>query len=85
MDRRARALPGEYMTKARDVDRTFCGTAADQVGPVERRLRNFDPVRGLVFGTWGEGSSDVHKLIGILAEFGAGPHWRSMMATSCRA
>ena len=44
MERRARALPGEYMAKARDVDRRFCGIAEGDVGPFERRLRNFEPV-----------------------------------------
>ena len=48
--RRARALPAEYAAKAREVDRRYCGTPEGTTGPVEMRLRSFEPVRGLVFG-----------------------------------
>jgi hypothetical protein len=76
--RRAERLPAEYATKAREVDRKFCGTAAGSVGPVEEKLRSFEPVRGLVFGAWGEASPDVEKLLSAVAGVGALRHWRSM-------
>ena len=83
--RRARALPQEYASKARKLDRMFCGASADEPGPVERKLRAYDPVRGLAFGSWVEGSPgspDVDRLINVLAETGAQRHWRAMRAGS---
>ena len=76
--RRARALPAEYANKARLVDRRFCHTLPPDVGPVEARLRTFDPVRGLVFGAWGEGSPDVERLLTAFSRTGAARHWREM-------
>ena len=38
------------------------------MGPVQRHLESFGPVKGLVFGAFGEGSPDVHNLIECLAE-----------------
>ena len=76
--RRAEALPAEYATKAREADRRFCGTPRGRVGPVERKLQSYGTVRGLVFGAWGEGSPDVERLLGTLAEQGAQRHWRAM-------
>ena len=76
--RRARTPPGEYAGKARTLDRKCCRTPAGSTGPVENKLRSYDPVRGLVFGAWGEGSPEVDRLIGMLAHVGSRRHWRSM-------
>jgi len=65
--RRAKALPTEYARKARLVDEKYIGTANGEVGPVAVRLRRYEPVKGLVFGHFGEASDDVHKLVGALA------------------
>ena len=80
VNRCARALPAEYVTKAQEIDTKFCGTPAGSQGPVERKLRSYDPVRGLVFGAWGEASSDVDRLLRLCAESGATRHWRGMRA-----
>ncbi len=80
--RRARALPSEYATKARTLDRRFCHTLEGSVGPVEARLRAYDPVRGLVFGAWGEASPDVERLLTVFATRGADRHWREMGSTN---
>ena len=80
--RRARGLPAEYAAKARRVDQQFCSTARGAVGPVEAKLRTFDPVRGIVFGTWGEASPEVERLVHIFSSSGAAKHWRSMHAAS---
>ena len=61
--RRARALSGEYSAKARRIDQQFCDTPAGAIGPVEAKLRTFDPVRGIVFGAWGEASPEVDFLL----------------------
>ena len=83
--RRARALPSEYLGKAREADRRFCGTSAGEVGPVERKLRSFGEVRGLVFGAWGEASPDVERLLGTLADIGSQRHWRAMRCPDAAA
>ena len=75
---RASALPAEYTNKARMVDRRFCNTSTGDVGPVEAKLRTFEPVRGIVFGAWGEASPVVSKLLTLMAKSGALRHWRSM-------
>ena len=80
--RRARAIPREYSTKAQTVDRRYCNTPVAAVGPVEAKLRTYDPVRGLVFGAWGEASPDVERLLATFAKSGAERHWRDMGATN---
>ena len=79
--RRANALPAEYANKARRVDQRYCGTAPGETGPVEARLRSFEPVRGLVFGAWGEASPAAAKLLTLMAQCGAQRHWRGMRCT----
>ena len=68
VDKRARLLQGEYRRKARNVDREFVGTPEGEVGPVERRLNEYGDIIGLVVGSWGEGSEDLHNLVQMLAE-----------------
>jgi len=76
--RRARVLPAEYARKARGVDQCFCGTPIGNIGPVEAKLRTYDPVRGLVFGAFGEASPDVERLLSVFCRTGAMQHWRHM-------
>ena len=76
--RRARALPAEYRAKARPTDAQYCGTASGDVGPVQSKLNTFEPVRGIVFGAWGEASPDTAKLLTLMAQTGAQRHWRGM-------
>ena len=49
---------------------------------MEAKLRTFDPVRGIVFGAWGEASPDVDRLIRAFARIGASRHWRTMRTPS---
>ena len=65
---RGDALPAEYLRKARDTDRDFCGTAPGTQGPVETKLRSFPPLLKLVVGPLGECSGDLHELLNTLAE-----------------
>ena len=69
--RRAATIEAEYLGKARSLDRQWLGTAANQQGPVEAKLRGYDKVRGLVFGSWGEASDDVDWLLSQAADIGA--------------
>jgi len=68
VDKRSRELPREYLRKARDVDRVYCGIPEGERGPVENHLQQFGDLRGLVFGAFGEASQDVHKLVQVMAE-----------------
>ena len=54
--KRANELNGEYITKARNTDRRYCGTAQDATGPVETKLGTLLEVKGLVVKAFGEGS-----------------------------
>ena len=84
--RKARTLPSVYAAKAREVDVRFCHTAPGTVGPVETKLRTYDPVRGLVFGAFGETSPDVERLLSACCQAGATRHWREMrLATPAEA
>ena len=76
--RRAQALPREYAGKAREVDSSFCGTPQGATGPVAHKLQTYEPVRGIVFGAWGEASPDTEKLLSVMAKTGAQRHWRGM-------
>ena len=49
---------------------------------METKLRTYDPVRGLVFGAWGEASPDVERLLSVFAATGAERHWRELGSTS---
>ena len=71
--RRERTLEGEYLARARSMDRRFGlaqaapggGLRAPNVaiGPIEAKYLSVAPVRGAVIGGFGEGSNDLHKLI----------------------
>ena len=56
------AVHGEYLTKARHIDRQYCGAQPGVPGPVEGKLRTYGAVRGLVFGSWGDASTKVKPL-----------------------
>eukprot|EP00973_Karenia_brevis_P005966 811273-Karenia_brevis.AAC.1 len=63
VNRRARALPAEMRTKAQHLDVRYCGSVAGEIGPVERRLLSYGPVRGLVAGHWAEASDHMEMLL----------------------
>ena len=79
VDLRAGGLTAEYTRKARDVDQRYGGAPQAPVvqqpgapephvvGRVEARLNSFGPVRGWVFGSWGEASEEVHGLVQRIA------------------
>ena len=64
-DKRASQLQGEYVRKARNIDKEISDR---QPGPVESKLQEYGDLWGFVFGAWGEASYDVHQLIHTLAE-----------------
>ena len=69
VDRRARALPGEYRSKLAKLDQQYHGTAPGQVGVLQHRLETRWPdLLGLVVGQFGEGSLPLHSLVESLAQ-----------------
>ena len=80
--RRSEQIAREYIAKAQKCDQKYCGTAPDDVGPVEERLRSYERVWPLVFGAFGETNDEVERLMHVLAEAGAEKHWRRMKARS---
>ena len=66
---RAGKVPGEYLTKARRIDREDdpnLGNGA--TGPLERTLKALGGAVGLCFGFYAEASPEVHRLVKVLAE-----------------
>ena len=70
---RAALVWPDYLTHAArlDVAHSPAGTT-----PIQDRLRSYSPTRALVFGSYGEGSADVHALIAAAASAQAGRVWR---------
>ena len=72
---RARQVDAEYARIALRLDRGVAGT-------VTARLREWPAVRALVFGQYGEGSADVHDLLGAVGGGGWTGRWARMGARS---
>merc|ERR1719319_1349298 len=71
VDRRARALYGEYRRALGKLDTKYLGTLEGQTGPLVARLEHLvgsEGLQGIVIGRWGECSQDLHKLIRGMAE-----------------
>ena len=68
VDRRASLLQGEYRRKAQEADRVYGEFNGEGAGPVERKLRQYGEVIGLVVGAFGECSEDLHELVQEMAE-----------------
>ena len=70
------ASGGEYGRHARELDAEHSAVGT----PIADRLASFTQVRALVFGTYAEGSHDVHTLIDLAARALARKNWRGMGA-----
>ena len=66
----------DYHSSARRLDGT-----PGACGPVEQALRGYGRVRGLICGSFGEASDDLHALATLIAETAAHRHWRGMGCT----
>ena len=65
---RANQLPKLYRDKAVTIDTRFCGSSPTEVGPLQRRLKEFGDLLCLVVGQFGECSNDIHILLSKCAE-----------------
>ena len=65
----------------RDKDRQYFGTAETTRGPLESLFRRLD-FKPLVFGTFGEMSTNVKEVVNMAVEYGVEHLGRSMAATT---
>jgi hypothetical protein len=72
---------GTYITNLREKDRQYFGSAETTRGPLESLVRRLD-FKPLVFGTFGEMSSNVKEVIDMAVEYGVEHLGRSMAATT---
>ena len=82
VETRAAAVHTEYQRKAKAIDQKYNNTAEGATGPVERHLRSFGRVGGLVVGAFAEASKDLLSLLHETAALGAQRSWRDMGARS---
>ena len=54
IDQGTKDLPKDYIYKAQNIDRKYCGTSPTQQGPLEQCLRGFGNLLCLVVGQYGE-------------------------------
>ena len=67
VSRRANQLPGEYLRKAKKMDREFGNVQNTEIGPVEQKLSSYS-FEGWVFGAWNEASPAIHELVHTIAK-----------------
>lgn len=82
--RRASKINSEYRAKCRTADvkyNEFVSVAGSK-GPMECRLEGFGRVHALVVGPRGEGSTDLHALLRLIAKTAADKSWRGLGAES---
>ena len=67
VDKRAHGLPKLYLDKAQKIDRQYCGTDPNNIGPLQQRLQSFGSLLCLVAGQYADVSQDFHDLLKNLA------------------
>lgn len=72
VNHREAAVWPAYLASARQLDRDHSPPGTT---PIEQLLRSHTPTRGLIFGSYGEASDDVHALISITADLVAARMW----------
>ena len=72
---------GTYIANLKEKDKEHFGTADGSRGPLESLFRRMD-FKPLVFGTFGECSTNVKDVIGMAVEYGVEHLGRTMAATT---
>jgi len=94
VSKKQRSVATSYTTKAKQADIRYNYEGQQQqegvMGPVELKVKGYGRTRGLVFGAYGEVSSDVEELMSYVAENVADKIWMinghdSPMAAKSRA
>ena len=73
VDARAGSVHTDMRSKLRSIDRTILGRSPN--GPLELRLSAVGPIRGLVFGAFGEISEEARSLLCYAADATAARTW----------
>ena len=86
VDKRADKVHGDYIRHAKRLDREEHGLTEEQqnlgaIGPVQERLASYGRTIGLVFGSFGEGSSSLHALVDNISTAASRASWRRMGCT----
>ena len=68
----------ECQAHPKRLDMKYNNMALNDVGPCERKLRNYGRVRGLIFGAFGELSHDTQDIVNKIGESQALRDWRVM-------
>ncbi len=76
-----RQVRGGYVASMKGKDRQHFGTAETARGPLENLFRQVD-FKPLVFGTFGEMSSNVKEVVDIAVEYGVEHLGRTISATT---
>ena len=76
-----RQVRGAYIANIKEKDREHFGTAETARGPLENFFRRL-AFRQLVFGTFGEMSSNVKEVVNMAVEYGVEHLGRTMAATT---
>jgi hypothetical protein len=76
-----RQVKGAYIANTKERDEQHVGTAETTKGPLESLFRRLD-VKPLVFGTFGEMSSNVKEVVNMAVEYGVEHFGRTMAATT---
>jgi hypothetical protein len=76
-----RQVKGKYISNMKEKDRQHFGTSETVRGPLEGIFRKLD-FKPLVFGTFGEMSSNVKVVVDMAVEYGVEHLGRTMAATT---
>ncbi len=76
-----RQVRGTYIAKIKEKDRQHFGTAESAREPLESQFRRLD-FKPLVFGTFGEMSSNVKEVGNMAVEYGVEHFGRTIAATT---
>ena len=79
VQQRQRAVTADYVRRASALDAAHCGTAHGCCnGPASTALASYGGCKGIVFGAFGECSSNADDLIAATADMLAARRWGSM-------
>ena len=63
MEKKTKEVLRLYCDKAQDVDRKYCNTDPEHVGPLQQHLDNYGQILCLVARQYGDVSQDLHTLL----------------------
>ena len=67
---RQNKVTAQYRQKVKKADEKYSNHKVASPGPVQTKLAVFGTIQDLIGGAFAETSSDLHKLVSTIAEFG---------------